>query len=289
MKRKNRKTVAKIKISAITKGYCAYFIGGWKMYYLYKWGNLKDYSPQEQTRNEWLYKFGAFARHITGTWFPCRILKYNTIGEPATVSVIPIATDNLDIYPRGEIYTDDLDVLYSVFSNGMSIQTYIQHEVARKRITDRMLTSALKRSLNTELLFAPPRLMRDVKKASNREDKQEAFVIATTNKDEIGSIELPKTVDIIEKLWNSNDWAVQEISQLLGISYNPAHGKKERMLQNELLGDRDLTVMNREKITSRLINSAERFGETVVHISTEIDTIDRQLPYGRKKGENIEE
>jgi hypothetical protein len=255
--------------------------GEQNVFYLYKWANLKEHSPQEATRNEWLFKYGAFAR-LNGLWFPCKVVRFSTIGEPATVTAIPIATNNLDIYPKGEINADNLDVLYSVFANGQSIQVYIQHAIGRKRITDRMLNAALKRSLNTELLFAPKRLMKDVKKAANREDKEEAFVIETNNKDEIGRIELPRTIDIVEKLWNSNDWAMQELSQILGISYNPAHGKKERMLQNELLGDRDLTVMNREMITSRLINAAEKFGESVTHISTEIDTIDRQLSYGSK-------
>lgn len=250
------------------------------MFYLYKWTDLKEYSPLESTRNQWLYKYGAFARY-NGLWFPCKILKHNTIGEPATITAIPIATVNMDIYPRGEIYADDCDVLYSVFINGMSIQAYIQKAMARKNITEKMLNAALKRSLNTELLFAPKRLLKDVKKAANRIDKEESFVLTTNNKDEIGAIELPLTANIIEKLWNSHDWAMQEISQLLGISYNPAHGKKERVIQNELLGDRDLTIMNREMITSRLIHAAKKFGESVTHISTEVDTIDRNLEYGK--------
>lgn len=258
------------------------------MFYLYKWSNLVPDSPQEQTRNEWLYKYGAFAR-LDRLWFPCNIVRYNTIGEPATVTVRPLATVNMDIYPRGEINANNLDVLYSVFANGMSIQTYIQKAMYRKKVTDRMLNAALKRSLNTELLYAPKRLLRDVKKAANREDKEESFVLTTNNKDEIGAIQLPRTIDIVEKLWNSNDWALQELSQLLGISYNPAHGKKERMLENELLGDRDLTVMNREMITSRLITAAAKFNETVSHISTEIDTVDRNLSYGKEPNVKEEE
>lgn len=248
-------------------------------YNLWKWRDLKEDSPQEQTRNQWLYKYGAFAR-LNGLWFPCRVVKLSTIGEPATLTAIPIAQTNLDIYPKGEIRADECDVVYSVFSNGMSVQAYIGQAVGRIRLTDRMLNAAIRRSLNTELLYAPKRMLREVKRAANREDKDEAFVLTVNNKDEIGSIELPRTIEIVEKLWNSHDWAVQELSQLLGISYNPAHGKKERMIQNELLGDRDLTVMNREMITSRLKTAADKFGETVIHISTEIDTIDRQLMYG---------
>lgn len=251
------------------------------MFYLYKWANLVENSPQEATRNEWLYKYGAFARR-SGVWFPCRVLKYSTIGEPATISVMPLATVNMDIYPQGEISVESCEVFYSVFSNGMSIQQYIHKGLAMERITDKMLFGALKRSLNTELLYAPKRLLKDVKRAANREDKEESFVLTVNNKDEIGSIELPRTVDIIEELWNSKDWAKQELSQMLGITYNPSQGKKERMISSELLGDRDLTVMNREMITSRLINAATKFGESVTHISTEIDTIDRQLSYGAK-------
>lgn len=249
------------------------------MFYLYKWDNLKEDSPQEATRNEWLYKYGSFARR-SGVWFPCQVLKFSTIGEPAIVAVRPIATDNLDIYPQGQVTVASCDVFYSVFSNGMSIQQYIHKGLSMERITDRMLFSALKRSLNTEILYSPKRLLKDVKKAANREDKEEAFVLTVNNKDEIGSIELPRTVDILEKLWNSKDWARQELSQMLGISYNPAQGKKERMIQQEMLGDRDLTVMNRQMITSRLIKAAKGFGESVVHISTEIDAMDRNLNYG---------
>lgn len=254
------------------------------MYYLYKWNNLVPDSPQEQTRNEWLYKYGAFAR-LSGLWFPCKVVRFNTIGEPAVVMAIPLANTNLDLYPKGEISAYSLDVLYSVFADGRSIQVHIQKSVARKNITDRMLNAALRRSLDTELLYAPKRLMKDVKKAANREDKSEAYVVNVNNKDEIGKIDLSRTIEIVEKLWDSNDWAIQEISQLLGISYNPAHGKKERMVQNELLGDRDLTIMNREMITSRLIKAASEFGEEVSHISTEIDIIDRQLSYGNKAAE----
>lgn len=250
------------------------------MFYLYKWDNLKADSPHESTRNEWLFKYGAFARR-NGLWFPCKVVRYSTIGEPATITAIPLATVNMDVYPQGEITVDSCEVLYTVFSNGLSIQAYIQKAMYRKRITDKMLNAALKRSLNTMLLYSPKRLINDVKKAANREDKEEAFVLSVNNKDEIGAIMLPQTIDIVEKLWNSNDWAIQELSQILGISYNPAHGKKERMLQNELLGDRDLTVMNREMITARLIMSAKKFGERVTHISTEIDTIDRNLSYGK--------
>lgn len=257
-------------------------------YYLYKWDKLVPDSPQAQTRNDWLYKYGAFARY-RGLWFPCRVMNYNTIGDPAQVLAVPIATFNADLYPRGAVNTSDLDVLYTVFADGRSIESYIQKSIYRKRTTDRMLNGALRRSLNTELLYAPKRLMRQVKKAVNREDKQETFVLELNNKDEIGVIPLPRTIEIVEKLWNSNDWAVQELSQLLGISYNPAHGKKERMLTNELLGDRDLTIMNREMITSRLIHAAEKFGEMVTHISTEIDTVDRNLSYGRKGGESEKE
>lgn len=252
------------------------------MYYLYKWDNLKPDSPQEDVRNQWLFYYGAFAR-LNGLWFPCRVSRYNTIGDPATVICIPIATFNADIYPSGEIDTRKLDVLYTAFSNGLSIQMYIRKEMDRKNITDRMLNGALRRSLNTELVYAPKRLLKDVKKAANREDKAETFVVPVNNKDEIGSVNLPSTVDIVEKLWNSKDWAMQEISQALGISYNPAHGKKERMLENELLGDRDLTIMNREMITKRLVTAAEKFGEFVTHISNEIDTIDRNLSYGKKE------
>jgi hypothetical protein len=250
------------------------------MFYLYKWGNLKEHSPQEATRNEWLYKYGAFARK-GGLWFPCKVTRHSTIGEPATITVIPLATVNMDVYPTGEISIESCEVFYSVFGNGMSIQAYIHKGLAMERITDRMLFGALKRSLNTELLYAPKRLLKDVKRAANREDKEESFVLTVNNKDEIGSIELPRTVDVIEQLWNSKDWAKQELSQMLGITYNPSQGKKERMISSEMLGDRDLTVMNREMITSRLINAAEKFGEMISHISTEIDTIDRQLSYGK--------
>jgi len=248
-------------------------------YNLWKWRNLKDNSPHEQTRNQWLYKYGAFAFRA-GLWFPCRVVKLSTIGEPASLVAVPIAQTNLDIYPKGEILAQECEVIYSVFNDGTSIQAYISQAIGRIRLTNRMLNAGIKRALNTELLYAPKRLLNEVKRAANREDKTETFVLTSNNKEEIGTIELPRTIDIVEKLWDTHDWAVQELSQLLGISYNPSHGKKERLIQNELLGDRDMTIMNREMITSRLRTAAEKFGESVVHISTEIDVIDRQLRYG---------
>lgn len=252
------------------------------MFYLYKWKNLIKDSPDESVRNEWLYHYGAFARK-NGVWFPCKVIRFNTIGNPAIITVIPLATVNMDLYPTGEILVDSCEHFYSVFPNGMAIKTYIQKGLTLEHITDRQLFSALKRSLNTELLYAPKRLTKDVKRAVNRENKHETFVINVNNKDEIGAIELPRTVDIIEKLWNSKDWARQELSQMLGITYNPAHGKKERMISSEMLGDRDITVMNRERLTNRLINAATQYGETVIHISSEIDLIDRELKYGNEK------
>lgn len=251
------------------------------MFYLYEWKNLVDNSPSEDIRNKWLFDYGAFAR-VNGVWFPCKILTYTTIGEAATICAVPLATINMEVYPSGPISANQIEVLYSCFPDGTSIKTYIQKAMSRKRITDNMLDAALSRSLNTEILYGPKRLLSSIKKAVNRWDKRETFVVESNagGKDEIGVVALPRTIDIVEKLWNSNDWALQEISQLLGISYNPAHGKKERMLENELLGDRDLTVMNRKMITNRLIIAAEKFKESVSHISTEIDTYDRQLPYG---------
>lgn len=253
-------------------------------YNLWKWRNLVENSPHEQTRNQWLFKYGAFARR-QGLWFPCRVLKLSTTGEPATISAIPIAQNNLDLYPKGEIPAGECEVLYSVFNDGMSIQAYVSQAIGRIRLTNRMLNAGIKRALNTELLYAPKRLLNEVKRAANREDKTESFVLTSNNKEEIGTIELPRTIDIVEKLWDSHDWAVQELCQLLGISYNPSHGKKERLIQNELLGDRDMTIMNREMITSRLRTAAEKFGESVVHISTEIDVIDRKLKYGNEETE----
>lgn len=252
------------------------------MYYLYNWEDLKPDSPQAQTRNEWLYRYGAFARY-NGLWFPCRVMGFTTIGEPAQVLTIPIATMNQSIYPQGAVNAKDLDVLYSVFNDGMSIEVYIQGAQKRKMITNVMLDGALRKSLDTSLITAPTRLMQQIKTAVNKLWKGELHVINNAVKDDINVIELPRTAEILEKLWNSNDWALQEISQLLGISFNPSHGKKERMLQNEMLGDRDLTIMNREKITTRLITSAEKFGEKVSHISTHVDTIDRGLSYGKEK------
>ena len=253
-------------------------------YNLWKWRNLKENSPHEQTRNQWLFKYGAFARR-QGLWFPCRVLKLSTTGEPATISAIPIAQNNLDLYPKGEIPAGECEVLYSVFNDGMSIQAYVSQAIGRIRLTNRMLNAGIKRSLNTELLYAPKRLLHEVKKAANREDKSEVFVLTTNHKEEIGTIQLARTIEIVERLWDSHDWAVQELCQLLGISYNPSHGKKERLIQNELLGDRDMTIMNREMITSRLRTAAEKFGESVVHISTEIDVVDRQLRYGNEETE----
>lgn len=246
--------------------------------YLYEWGQLKEASPEEDVRNYWLFHYGAFGFY-RGVWFPCTVTKRNTVGAAYSAIAVQQATENQTLYPTGEIKIDDMDVFYSVFPNGESLRNYISTSMRRKKLTDIMLNGAIRRSLNTEVIAAPRKVMQNVKRAANRMEKEEVFVIDGVTKDDIFVVELPRTVDIIEKLWNSNDWAIQEISQLLGISYNPAHGKKERMLQNELLGDRDLTLMNRRKVTQRLITAATKFGETVRHISTAIDTIDRGLAY----------
>lgn len=250
--------------------------------YIYQWDDLSDDSPLEDTRNYWLFKYGAFGRY-RGIWFACTVVNWNFLNNPYAVLPVRVATANMDLYPQGEIKVDDMDVFYSVFPNGQSLEYYISYSMRRKRTTDIMLDAALERSLNTELIYAPRRLIQGIKRILKRGIKSEPYVLDEVQKDEIGSIELPRTVDIVEKLWNSNDWSIQEVSQLLGISYNPAHGKKERMLQAELLGDRDITIMNRRKVTQRLVTAANNFGESVKHISTSIDVIDRGLSY--EKGE----
>lgn len=245
--------------------------------YLYEWGNLLPDSPQEDIRNEWLFNFGAFGKY-QGMWFPCTVQRQTTVGNPYEVSVNPVATAGYSLYPASPIPVSEMDVLYSVFPTGLSLEQYVWNSLRRKAVTDEMLNAALKRALNTELITSPKRLMQAIKKAVNRGSKTETYVLNDVLKDQVQVINLPQTADILEKLWNSNDWAIQEISQLLGISYNPAHGKKERMLQNELLGDRDITLMMRRKVTNRLKEEAKRVNESVTHISTMIDTIDRELP-----------
>lgn len=257
--------------------------------YIYEWDNLKEDSPEEDVRNYWLYTYGAFGCY-NGLWFACRVARKNTNGAPYSVIAVPISTsENFDVYPPGEIRVTDMDVLYSVFPNGQSIEYYISRSMRRKAITDKMLNGALSRSLNTEIVGAPRKLMSSVKRAANRQDKEEIYVVEDEMiKDKVVAIELPHTADIIEKLWNSNDWSIQEVSQLLGISYNPSHGKKERMLQAELLGDRDITLMCRRKLTKRLITAANKFGESVKHISTSIDVIDRGLSYEKEDESNVD-
>lgn len=255
------------------------------MYNIYIWDNLKDDSPQSQTRNQWLYKYGSFARY-KGLWFPCTIQMFSTIGEPFQVTPIRIANMNQDIYPSGVVLVSELDVLYSVFNDGLSIEQYISVAMTRKELTNTMLNSALVRSINTEIITAPNRLIQQIKQALNTLSRGQIRIVNTLNKEDISVIPLPNTADLLEKLWNSNDWAMQEISQLIGLSFNPAHGKKERMVKSELLGDRDLTIMNRDKITSRLQKSAKEFKESIEHISNYIDTLDRGLSY---KGGTVKE
>lgn len=255
--------------------------------YLYEWGNLKKDSPQEDIRNEWLFYYGAFGLK-DNIWFPCTVMRRTTTGNPYEV-IVQIEPNSVysSLYPTGNIAVEEMDVCYSAFPDGTPLLTYVWESLQRKAVTDQMLNAALRRSLNTELIGAPRRLMDAVKKAVNRGTKEEIFVLDEIKKDDVNVIPIPQTADILEKLWNSNDWAIQEISQLLGISYNPAHGKKERMLQNELLGDRDITLMMRRKVTNRLKNTAKEFGESITHISTMIDTIDRQLPL-ESEGDTIE-
>lgn len=248
------------------------------MYNIYVWDNLVEDSPQPQTRNQWLYKYGAFARY-KGLWFPCKVQNYSTIGEPFQVTPVRVATMNQEIYPHGLVNVTDLDVLYSVFNDGLSIEQYIYVAMSRKELTTKMLDSALLRSINTEIITSPKRLIQQIKMALNTLTKGQIRVVDTVHKDDISVIPLPNTADLLEKLWNSNDWAMQEVSQLLGLSFNPAHGKKERMVKSELLGDRDITLMNRDKISSRLQKSAKEFNESVEHMSNYIDTLDRGLVY----------
>ena len=85
-------------------------------YSLYKWENIVENSPHPQTRNEWLFKYGAFGR-LNGLWFPCRIQNFTTIGEPATVVVVKIATQNQSIYPNTTIPVSEMDVLYFITSS----------------------------------------------------------------------------------------------------------------------------------------------------------------------------
>jgi len=254
-----------------------------QLFSLYKWENLVADSPHPQTRNEWLFKYGAFGR-LNGLWFPCRISNFSTIGEPATVIPVPIASFNRSIYPSKSVPAADMDVLYTVFANGTSLEAYCYSALYRKNITTKMLDGALARSLNTEIITAPKRLITQIKRAINAVRKNEIRVVDTTIKDSVQIIEIPRTAEILEKLWNSNDYALQELSQVLGISYNPQPHKKSRMITGELLGDRDITIMNREMITSRLQTAAAAFGEKVTHISTFIDTLDRHLSYD---GENL--
>lgn len=256
-------------------------------YSLYKWENMVENSPHPQTRNEWLFKYGAFGR-LNGLWFPCRVSNYSTIGEPAIVIPIRIASFNQSIYPQGSVLVEDMDCLYTVFSNGESLESYCQIALNRKNTTVRMLDNALDRSLNTEIITAPTRLIQQIKMAINSLRRNEIRVVNTTMKDEIKVIEIPRTAEILEQLWSSNDYALQELSQVLGISFNPSSNKKSRMITGELLGDRDITIMNREMITSRLITTSTKFGEKVTHISTYIDILDRGLSYNGEGGmENV--
>src|SRR5690606_18674064 len=113
------------------------------------------------------------------------------------------------IYPQGMISTKDLDVLYSVFSNGMSIEYYVTEALNRKKLTTKMLDGALIRSLNTELITAPTRLIQQIKQAINRVWKGDIRVINTDNKHDTNVIQLRQTADILVELWNSNDCAMQ--------------------------------------------------------------------------------
>lgn len=246
---------------------------------IYRWANLVADSPQETTRNEWLYKYGAFGR-LNGLWFPCTVTGYTTIGEPANVMPIRIATYNQDLYPKTKVNVSDMDVLYCVFNDGESIQRYCFKAVERKMLTSQMLNGALQRSLNTEIVTAPTRLIQQIKDAINNLSKGKIRVVNTQIKDDISVIELPHTANLLENLWNSNDYAVQEISQLLGMSFNPQSGKRTRLVTGELLGDRDITLANRNLIVSRLISASKKFGESVEHISDKIDELDRGLGTG---------
>lgn len=260
------------------------------MYSIYKWSNLKPNSPRGQTRNQWLYKYGAFASY-RGLWFPCTVVANNMFGEPAVISPIndvgySTLYKDLNLIPATQLAVADLDVLYTVFNNGLSISTYVFDAVKLSEITKVNLKGAVQRSLHTDLIVAPKKIMAQVKESINKLWKGERHVIngdgMTAN--EIVKIDLPNTSDMLEKLWNSHDWAKQEICEILGISYNPSQGKKERLLVDEIQGDRDLTIMNRLRVVERLEEDAESFGETVQHIS---DYVKETHEGGYRDGENI--
>lgn len=252
------------------------------MYYIYNWDNLAENSPQPFVRNEWLWNYGAFCRY-KGLWFPCKVVRYNTIGEPAYIIAIPAATENMEIYPKGQISTTDLDVLYTIFPDGLSLETYIYKALKRRATTMGILDGAIVRSLNTEIISAPTNLIQQIKNTLNKGKKGDIRVVDNSISDSINVIEIPQTSKMLEDLWNSADWSMQEIMMELGIQYNPSQGKKERMIKSEMLGDFDLCFMNREKLTSMLRNSAKKFGEKVEHISSMLDANIRDI-YSASEG-----
>lgn len=254
---------------------------------IYKWSNLKKNSPRSHTRNEWLFKYGCFV-HYKGFWFPCRVLNLNSYGEPTILQGVYEYHNvndfaNFDLLPREPIYASDCDVVYTVFNKGISIHKYIYDELKLIKKTSEIVDNAVERSLHTEIVTTSPNLMKSVKKILNTSKKGERYVVEQKSEvDVIDTIPLQNTSDILEKLWNSKDWAKQELYELLGISYNPAQGKKERALVDEINGDRDITIINRAYITDRLIETAEEYDEKVIHMSDFIENKKEEDKYANE-------
>ena len=211
-------------------------------------------------------------------WYPCTCQGITTVGEPAWVLPFDGNTVKRELF-ESKVATQNLQAFYSIFPNGLPLRLYIAEAVGRKTKTQYALDGAIARSLNTEIITAPQKLIQQIKQAINALfNKEQIRVVSPQIGDEINVIKIPHTAELLSPLWDSYDFSIQEICLLLGIPYNPSQGKKERLVVAEAVADGTLVRSYRNYLTNRLQMQAEKNGESVSHISDnfEVKTNDIQ-------------
>lgn len=258
---------------------------------LYKWDNLIENSPSSSTRNMWLYEWGCFGKYKT-MWIPLLPMNWNFEMQPVAFALAPITTDPQQIEEFTKLFPnpiriEDLDYVYWALPRAISIKHYISDLTPLSNVTKQLLTNATHRSLANVLITAPMGFGKQIKNAltslvPKKNKKQETtvsrldevagvYIIEGTkiNLETVNTIEVPTTIDYLGKLWESHDWAKQEIWTKLGLAYNPE--KRERMIQDEMQAQNQTIRANRDFLTDSLKTQAEKYGEKVSHIADHIE------------------
>jgi len=247
----------------------SYFIPHYKE--LFRWENLEPGSPNQTTRNRWLWQFGCFAKY-NGIWFPCMVVAWSLQEDPLTVSVV--VNSGSDVYTAEvlsllptHLQVSELEFFYSVFPLGMPVRLYIAEDLPRIATARKVIDDAVERSLETALIISPTRWVSKLKQALNFIRRGEWYVVDGSSIDieKVKVLDLPNTTERLERLWESYDWATQQMYIKLGFAFNPE--KRERMIQAEMIAQTQVIRSNRDMLTQNLIRQAEAQGnEKVLHI-----------------------